>query len=420
MNFGKRTAIACALLCASAPAKLWASTDSPSPTKTSFAYSISHPVKPLPDSVIERLSDRLFESLDTDESDTIEVNGRPLDVGGAAIRPVNVRLGPPRPFSRDTVCSAVTSVAQANDLPVPFFANLIWQESSFNSATISRAGAQGIAQFMPRTAVEYGLINPFEPIHALNVAGKFVHELHRQFGNLGLAAAAYNAGPRRVADWLAKRGELPTETRNYVIRITGRPAETWAAVANKPDPETLLMPAKAPCVQVAEAVRAQARTVRLARLINELAEVANQVRAVPEQDSEAAAKAAESNTEEGWRLRATRMVRDMLKRMDDRMARRRAIAKAPTRTEVRASIRTAVKLAAREFDEDDLRAEGRNARKSELRVAEREPVKDDSKDADKSSDKQGTNEAAKAEPAKPAPRRQRSARSYAFDLHRPY
>ena len=63
-------------------------------------------------------------------------------------------------------------MAQANSLPVPFFANLIWQESSFDTRTISRAGAQGIAQFMPQTAVQFGLINPFEPIHALNVAGK--------------------------------------------------------------------------------------------------------------------------------------------------------------------------------------------------------------------------------------------------------
>ena len=160
-------------------------------------------------------------------------------------------------------------MAQANNLPVPFFANLIWQESSFDTRTISRAGAQGIAQFMPRTAVQFGLINPFEPIHALNVAGKFVRDLNKQFGNLGLAAAAYNAGPRRVSDWLAKKGEMPGETRNYVIRVTGRPIEEWVGAKN--DVEMLLMPAKAPCVEVAEAVEAQAKAVRMSRLIAELA-----------------------------------------------------------------------------------------------------------------------------------------------------
>jgi hypothetical protein len=52
--------------------------------------------------------------------------------------------------------------------------------------------------------------------------------LRDQFGNLGLAAAAYNAGPRRVQDWLAGHGNLPGETRAYVRIITGRPVDEWA------------------------------------------------------------------------------------------------------------------------------------------------------------------------------------------------
>ena len=56
-----------------------------------------------------------------------------------------------------------------------------------------------------------------------------MRELLEQFGNLGLAAAAYNAGPRRVSDWMAKRGELPEETRNYVRNITGQTAGAMGA-----------------------------------------------------------------------------------------------------------------------------------------------------------------------------------------------
>ena len=52
-----------------------------------------------------------------------------------------------------------------------------------------------------------------------------------RFGNLGLAAAAYNGGPARVEAWLAGRGGLPGETRSYVSIITGRTADDWASDA---------------------------------------------------------------------------------------------------------------------------------------------------------------------------------------------
>ena len=87
--------------------------------------------------------------------------------------------------------------------------------------------------------------------------GKFLSELLGQFGNLGLAAAAYNAGSRRgMSVWMARRGGLPGETRNYVARITGRQAERWTSSDAVRDPEATLMPAKAPCAEVVEAVGA--------------------------------------------------------------------------------------------------------------------------------------------------------------------
>ena len=71
---------------------------------------------------------------------------------------------------------------------------------------MTRSGqrAQGIAQFMPGTADERGLLDPFNPVQALPKSAEFLAELRSEFGNLGLAAAAYNAGPRRVRDWLAR------------------------------------------------------------------------------------------------------------------------------------------------------------------------------------------------------------------------
>jgi len=138
--------------------------------------------------------------------------------------------------TREAICLMIESAARANDLPLEFFARLIWQESRFQSdavgpTTRSGARAQGIAQFMPGTASGRRLLDPFDPVQALPKSAEFLSELRTQFGNLGLAAAAYNAGPRRVQEWLAGRGPMPQETRNYVAAITGSTVEDWAAPA---------------------------------------------------------------------------------------------------------------------------------------------------------------------------------------------
>lgn len=125
-------------------------------------------------------------------------------------------------------CKALEQAALENGLPPDFFVRLIWQESNFDPGSVSPAGAQGIAQFMPGTARWRGLADPFEPLPALQESARWLRELRAQFGNLGLAAAAYNGGPRRVQDWLAGRGNLPGETRAYVRIITGKSAEEWA------------------------------------------------------------------------------------------------------------------------------------------------------------------------------------------------
>ncbi|WP_020177341.1 transglycosylase SLT domain-containing protein [Methyloferula stellata] len=118
--------------------------------------------------------------------------------------------------------------AAANELPTDYFTRLISQESGFNTTAISLAGAQGIAQFMPATARDYGLKDPFDPIEALPKSAELLRDLKNQFGNLGLAAAAYNAGARRVHDWLNGRGYLPKETWAYVYAVTGHSPEDWA------------------------------------------------------------------------------------------------------------------------------------------------------------------------------------------------
>ncbi len=138
--------------------------------------------------------------------------------------------------AQKSICLLLESAARAHDLPIEFFARVIWQESRFRAdavGPVTRSGqrALGIAQFMPGTAAERNLLNPLDPIQALPKSAEFLQELHREFGNLGLAAAAYNAGPRRVREWLAGTGPMPAETRAYVQAITGASVEQWAKAA---------------------------------------------------------------------------------------------------------------------------------------------------------------------------------------------
>ncbi|MGN7879754.1 lytic transglycosylase domain-containing protein [Ensifer sp. 22460] len=128
-------------------------------------------------------------------------------------------------FARD-VCGVIDHYATVNDLPAAFFARLIWRESLFRPNAVSPKGAEGIAQFMPGTAKMRGLNNSFDVVEALGKSAEYLNELKSRYGNLGFAAAAYNAGENGLerfleVDW------LPTETRNYVLAITTYSVEDW-------------------------------------------------------------------------------------------------------------------------------------------------------------------------------------------------
>jgi len=135
------------------------------------------------------------------------------------------------------ICRLIESAARTHHLPVEFMTRLIWRESSFRTGVVSKAGAQGIAQFMPQTAAERGLADPFDPEQAIPKAARLLADLRRQFGNLGVAAAAYNAGANRVASWLRGQGDLPAETRFYVRFVTERAVEGWATPGGSTMPQ---------------------------------------------------------------------------------------------------------------------------------------------------------------------------------------
>jgi hypothetical protein len=136
------------------------------------------------------------------------------------------RPAPAQSIASD-LCNRMEQAAAENGLPFDFFVRVIWQESRFDAQAVSPKGAQGIAQFMPKTAESRGLANPFDVGPALKASASYLQDLRVRFGNLGLAAAAYNAGPQRLQDWLSARVELPGETRHYVKIVTGHSADEW-------------------------------------------------------------------------------------------------------------------------------------------------------------------------------------------------
>jgi Transglycosylase SLT domain/SPOR domain len=140
-----------------------------------------------------------------------------------------------------TLCGIVETSAKEEGLPINFFTRLIWRESSFRPGAVSPAGAQGVAQFMPGTANDRGLADPFDPATAIPASAKLIAELAQRFGNLGLAAAAYNAGSHALANWLAGHADLPMETQDYVLAITGHDVGEWRGAdppsAAAPDPD---------------------------------------------------------------------------------------------------------------------------------------------------------------------------------------
>ena len=148
-------------------------------------------------------------------------------------------------FNRvNIVCHLIKSAASTYDLPLVFLIRLIWQESRFDLGAVSPAGAQGVAQFMPGTAIQTGLANPFDAVEAIPKSAELLRDLKTKFGNLGLAAAAYNAGPKRVEDWLAGRSSLPKETQAYVQIVTGHAASEWAGETSQVN---LALPDAVPC-----------------------------------------------------------------------------------------------------------------------------------------------------------------------------
>lgn len=110
-----------------------------------------------------------------------------------------------------------TELEKVHGLPSGLLRRVAWQESRFNDAAKSPAGAVGLFQFMPATAKEFG-INPLSATQSAQAAAKYLEQLYKRFGNWSDALASYNWGQGNVA----KKGRFasPKETQKYFASIT--------------------------------------------------------------------------------------------------------------------------------------------------------------------------------------------------------
>lgn len=97
---------------------------------------------------------------------------------------------------------------------------VIKQESSFNPNATSSCGAEGLMQLMPSTASELGVKNAYDINQNVDGGTKYLKSLLNTFGNSKMAIAAYNAGPGAVEKSGENINRLPSETINYVSKVS--------------------------------------------------------------------------------------------------------------------------------------------------------------------------------------------------------
>jgi soluble lytic murein transglycosylase-like protein len=129
-------------------------------------------------------------------------------------RPVRIRVG----TDIGRYDGMIAGTAGKYDLDFALVKAVIKAESNFNTNAVSRKGAKGLMQLMPRMASVLGVNDCFDPSDNIDGGIRFLRYLLDTYqGDLSLAMAAYNAGEGAVARY---RGIPPfSETRNYVRRV---------------------------------------------------------------------------------------------------------------------------------------------------------------------------------------------------------
>lgn len=121
--------------------------------------------------------------------------------------------------SEDAFHEIINAAAITHGIDPNLIHAIIETESHYRPQIVSKKGAQGLMQLMPRTGKAYGVQDPFDPEDNINGGTRYLKYLLNLYdGDLKLTLAAYNAGEGNVQ----KYGGIPPfqETKNYIEKVS--------------------------------------------------------------------------------------------------------------------------------------------------------------------------------------------------------
>jgi hypothetical protein len=171
-----------------------------------------------------------YIEIPTDQIERFEIDKTPHAPASIASNPMlpnfknpttsspSLNAGAQRTVDRQSLDQMVNGAGQRHQIDPDFINSVIRAESGYNNRAVSKKGAQGLMQLMPRTASQLGVANSFDPNANVEGGTKYLRELLEKYNyDVPKALAAYNAGSRRVDQY---RGVPPYfETQTYVAKI---------------------------------------------------------------------------------------------------------------------------------------------------------------------------------------------------------
>ncbi|MEE2901320.1 MAG: lytic transglycosylase domain-containing protein [Myxococcota bacterium] len=149
----------------------------------------------------------------------LEQGSLPRDLNRSTVKPKQSssaafrKLGKTR-LTPKALLPIIEMASRESGLPPELIDAVVSTESGYRPSAVSKTGAKGLMQLMPKTAASLGVKNPFDPAENVRAGATYLRRMLEKFGRVSLALAAYNAGPGNVRKY---KGIPPfAETERYV------------------------------------------------------------------------------------------------------------------------------------------------------------------------------------------------------------